>query len=475
MGLRERIAGALFGDVIAAKVAESIKAASVTDKEDEGWRRLTGDTTRNLSPLQQDRMINIAFWLWENNPMGKWLMETTKSFLVAKGLPYEATNAEVKKTLDAFWKDPINRMDLYLGKFVRELFLYGELCLPVFVAKQTGRVRLGYIDPSQIKDVVTDPENVKTVIGIVLKDSAGKPGRRYKTALPKEADYVMSPAAKALRESYTDGDCFFFAVNNVTNSPRGRSDLLVTADWLDAYEQFLFDYSDRWPLLNAFLWDLKIEGATPAQIKEHLKDFSKKSGSVFGHNEKMTLEAKTPDLKAADAETGSRVLRNHILGAHSIPEHWFGGGGDVNRATAVEMDTPAYKALSEKQEYVKYILETILGFSIEKAREARYLQVSDEEAGMYSVITPEISSKDLSKYSTVLRELTTSLVMAENQGWTGKDTTRKIFVTGVGYLGVKLDQEQVKAEAEEEAAKKGFEDYRDKGGKPPEAPSRGVL
>lgn len=468
MKIKDRLVDRYLGDVINAKVEakfeatvkERLQAASVTDKEDIGWKRLTGDTTRNLSPLAQDEMIRLAYWLWETNPLANWLIEITKDFILAEGLPYESKNEDVKAVLDGFWYDPLNRMDLYIEKYVRELDIYGELCFPVFRGQQTGKVRLGYIDPANIKDVVTDPENVKMVIGVVLKDSVGEAGRKFKTILPKDAETILSKSAQALRDGYSDGECFFFAINNVTNSPRGRSSLLTVADWLDAYEQFLFDYAEKWPLLNTFVWDMKVEGGDTAAITEQIKAFTKKSGSIFGHNEKVELKPSTPDLKSVDAEQGARLFRNHILGAKSIPEHWYGGGGDVNRATSVEMGTPAFKTLSSKQRYFKYIMETIFELVIESARDARYLNVTDEEAGQYSVTTPELSSKDLIKNSTVIRETTTSLVLAETNEWISKDTARQVFGMVIGYLGVEIDYDSEKNKLAEEGEKKGFEDYK---------------
>lgn len=463
MSFKQRIVGAIFGGIIEKEVKKRLKAASVSDleKEEAGWRALTTNSNRDLSPLKQDRMFQIAFWLWENNPLANWIIEIVKDFILAEGLPYEAKNEEVKAVLDGFWKDPVNRLDLFIEKYVRELGIYGELCFPVFVAEQTGKVRLGYIDPAQIEKAVTDPENVKMVIGVILKGEDGKEGRKLKTILPEGAEDVISPRAQGLRETYRDGECFFFAINNVTNSPRGRSDLLTIADWLDAYEQFLFDYADKWPLLNSFVWDLTVENGTPETIKEHTKNFTKKSGSVFGHNEKVKLGASTPDLKSVEASEGARLFRNHILGAKGLPEHWYGGGGDVNRATAVEMGSPAFKMLSSRQKYVKYILEAILGFAIEKARAAEYLKVTDEDAAAFSVTTPELASKDVSKYSATLQQVTASLTMAENQGWVDKDTARKIFALVVGFLGIELNVDEVKKAAEEEADKKEYEDYGD--------------
>jgi len=454
MKFKDRLIDAFLGGVIEVKVKERLKATSVTDEDETGWRKLTGDVNRNLSSLKQERMIEIGFYLWENTPMGRWLVETIKDFLLAEGLPYETKNEEVKKILDDFWFDPLNRMDLCLEKHVREIFITGELCLPVFVAAQTGKVRLGYVDPAQIKEVVTDPENVKIVIGIILKGSTGEEGRKLLLILPKEAELILSPKAKDLRSKYTDGQCFFFAVNNLTNSPRGRSEFLAVADWIDGYEQFLFDLLDKWKLMNAFLWDLSVQGGDAKTIKEQIDAVTKKSGSIYGHNEKVTLEAKNPDLKAVDTSEGARLFRNHILGGLNFPEHWYGGGGDVNRATAVEMSSPTFKTLSSKQRYFKYILETIFEFVIDQAIEKKYLKVPEEEAYNYSIITPELATKDLGKYGSLISQVVTSLGQAQLNGWTDKETAQKIFVTMIGYLGIDIDlklmQEMIKKEKFEE-------------------------
>jgi hypothetical protein len=467
MNLKDKLINVFLGPTIEAQVKNRLKAASIMDPrtvEEMQWRRLTTDATRNLLPTTQDRMIEIAYWLSETNSLAGWLIEITTAFILAEGLPYEAKDPDVKEVLDGFWNDPINRMDIFLPKHISELHIFGELCMPAFVAKQTGRVRLGYIDPAQIECVITDPENVKLQIGLLTKRYVGDMGgihvetnpKKYRIILPEEAEYVLSQAGKELRNQLIDGECFFFSINNVTNSPRGRSSLLSVADWLDAYEQFLFDYSDRWPLLNTFVWDLKVDGGQEKEIKEQMANFQKKSGSIFGHNEKVTLTPAVPDLQAIDAETGARIFRNHIMGRFGYPEHWYGGGGDVNRATASEMDLPAMKMLSNKQNQVKYILESLLGYQLLQARQAGFLKQSDEE---FSVVTPPIQPKDVSKYGSMVQQVVTALQQAEVQEWIDKETAQKLFAAIMGFIGVEIDLEEVKTGLEQQDKTAGYEDY----------------
>lgn len=423
-------------------------------RDDLGWRKLTGDPNRKLPSVTQDRMIELSYWLWKNNPMANWIIEITTAFVVGDGVKIEAKHPDVQALLDAFWSNPINAMNIYLEKHTRELGIYGELCLPKFVSEHAGKVSVGFIDPAVIRDVLTDPENVKMVIGVFLKSSDGTVGKRLKTVIPPEAEAILSRRAREMRDSFDGGECYFFSINNVTNDPRGTSDLFVIADWLDAYEQFLFDYTDKWPLLNVFVWDLLVEGADEKTLVQELQKFTKKSGSVYAHNEKTTLDAKTPNLNAAEADTGARLIRNHILGNKSLPEHWFGGGGDVNRATAMEMGAPAYKMLSSRQKIILYIIKSILTDVIREADARDMLPGVPADEKRFNVFVPELSSKDISRFSAAIEQITASLAEAVKAGWIDRETSTKIFAFCLSLVGYEVDVETVKEKLREEAAAK---------------------
>ena len=81
--------------------------------------------------------------------------------------------------------------------------------------------------------------------------------------------------------------------------------------------------------MRAFFWDVTLENADDGAIKSFLKNNPPPtSGSVRAHNQSVKWEAVSPDLKTTDAANGARLLRNHILGGQTVPEHWYGGGGD---------------------------------------------------------------------------------------------------------------------------------------------------
>ena len=465
--VKQLIVDRLFGAEIKSQVSAGIleytrsQAAAIGSRpEDEGWRRLTGpNATREIVTTTQERMQEVAVYLAENNPMAKWIIDILADFLLADGLPFEAENEDISQALEEFWYDPLNQLDVYLRKHVREQRIYGELCLPVFTAQYTGTVRLGYIDPAQIDVVITDPENVKMAIGVVLKAAMGQLPRRLKIVLPPNAEDIMSGSGRVLRDTFSDGECFFSAINNLTNSPRGRSELLATADWIDAYEQFLFDCADRWPLLNSFIWDITVKGGDTSTCKAQAEALTKKAGSAYAHNENVTLQAVTPDLKTQEIDTGARVLRNHILGSHGYPEIWYGGGGDANRAASVEMGTPAFKMLASKQREYKAFWQLVFQTVIDRRRAAGTLSCSDDDAKNWSIVLPDLTAKDLTKNSAALQQVSASLAAAISQKIIDTESARKIFLFITAALGIELDEEDVKTRLDEELKKQAEQDY----------------
>ncbi|MCC7484549.1 MAG: hypothetical protein IT529_06125, partial [Burkholderiales bacterium] len=360
MGLRDRFIGALNAVLPAAWQVNFIEAyGQPVDADEEQWRKLTGDATRDLSPMTQLRMQKLAHYLWETNLLGNRLIELPVAFLLSEGVKLTCEDEEHQKVLDRFWRDPINDMDLKLAKKVRELAIFGEQCYPAFVNEADGAVRIGYLDPALIETVVMDPANPEQPIGIVTcKDRRGRT-RRYRVIIngPEE---VFTARTREIRETFGDGEAFYFRVNDLSSGTRGRSDLLAQADWLDAYDQFMFGELERYGFLRAFVWDLTLKNAAEPKVAERARNFTApKPGSAYVHNDSEMLDPKTPDLKAVDTAEGARLFRNHVLGGATMPETWFGGGGDVNRSTAAEMAEPTLRIYTMRQRTLKHMLESI--------------------------------------------------------------------------------------------------------------------
>ncbi len=441
-------------------------AGSTIDPDEASWRPLTGDAMRDLNLITQEHMLRVAHWLWEQNPLANWIIEVKVAFLFAEGvqLAIAGTDDAAKEnqaTLDKFWRDPTNEMALKLPKKARELAMFGEQVWPAFVREEDGRVKLGYIDPKLIGQVVKDPDNSEQTIGIITKRDRKGEYRKYRVIV-NGPETEFTQRTQAIRATFTDGECFYFSVNDLSAGTRGRSDLLAVADWLDIYDQFLFGESDRAKMLRALVWDLEVKNADANKVKARSKEFAlPSSGGVYVHNDAEKLEPKTPKLEAADTSTAARMLRNHILGGQGLPEHWFGGGGDVNRAAAKEMDEPTFKLLAMRQGTWKHILEMLGRYVLLKKAEADgkgdELDWSKPENTVQAIF-PELVSADITKYAQAVQQLVVGCALAIDKGLMQQKTAVQLVAAVASRLGVEIDAEKELEAAKAELAARRAED-----------------
>jgi hypothetical protein len=456
-------------------------AGTTIDADDDAWRPLGRDLHRDLAPMTQTRMRELAVYLWESNRLANRLVELPLAYLLAEGVSLTADDPEAADWLRTFWLDPINRLDRKLEPKMRALALFGEQCWPVFVNEVSGAVRLGYLDPALIDKVITDPENGEQPIVVVARRLAGlsrKPSacaagsgsgasargdrRLYRVVLGGDEDdlFPEGSGARKLRDAATDGDCFYFRINDLPNSRHGRSDLLSAIDWADVYERMLFGEADRATVIRSAVWDVTLKGATAEQVQARAGEIdTPRPLSVRVHNDAEEWQALTPQLGAGDASDAARLIRTHILGGSTIPEHWYGSGGDVNRATAGEMGEPAEKVLTLRQNWWKGTLADVAVYVLRKRLEAAGrdpANVLADPAWRPRVVFPELVAKDTTKYAAALAQIASACVILIDRGLLSEETALSLIAAVAGRLGVAIDAkeelEKARNAAEERAA-----------------------
>jgi hypothetical protein len=435
----------------AQPMREALPSAGGIDADEDLYRRLTGNAQRDLTPVSHDRTLQIAHYLGRTNPLAKWILNTTRDFVCGEGVTVQAkdqADTRLQQVLDAFWYDPINRMPLKWPAKVRELGLFGEQCWPVFVNETTGLVRLAYVDPAMIKSVIHDPDNAEEPIGVLLRDTAARPGKKLRIIKGAPDEQLFASDAYRLRqEEFVDGDCFYYAINkNSAAETRGISDLFCLADWLDGYEQLIFNTLDRTGFINAFVWDVTINNADENAIAAwKRKNPAPKPGSLFVHNEKVIMQAVTPSLQSADSETHARIFRNHILGSAGFPEHWYGGGGDVNRATATEMDTPTLKGLQFRQLITRHIVLDLLCYQLEQAGFLGTARIDE----LVSINMPRMEVRDVHQAALALQQVSAAALIAEGQGWITREQAAQLFAITAQLIGADLPLDEVGQEVDQ--------------------------
>ena len=216
-------------------------------------------------------------------------------------------------------------------------------------------------------------------------------------------------------------------------------------DWLDSYDQFLFGELDRVQFLRAFMWDVTLTGANEDEVKKKAASIrAPKPGSVRVHNDAETWKAESPSLESSDSETTAKLFRNHVLGGATIPEHWFGGGGDVNRSTSESMGDPTFKVMSLRQAFIGYMLAEMGRYVIRQWELAQSGREPDLTDPVYDFVVqfPEMVAKDTARYAAALEQVTKAVSLAVTDKLLSIKTGIQVIESIAGQLGVKFDAEK---------------------------------
>ncbi len=443
----------LAAAAVAAATGRVAEAAGMNGLADEeaGWTRLSAQGTsanvRDLTPMSHERMQRLSEFLWQSNLLANRLVEIPLAYLLAEGVKLTCKNEKHQKLLTEFWTDPINDWPGKLYPRARDLSIMGEQIYREFKNEYSGTVRFGYVDPRLVAEIVLDPDNPEQPIGVITKRDTKGRYKKYRVIVLGRDEELFSRRTAEIRQGFADGDVFLFQVNKLATGSRGRSDMLGQMDWLDAYDEFLFGELDRTRFLRAYVWDLEITNGTKEEIEAKSKTFkAPEPNSVYIHNGQEKLDAKQPKLEGVDMSATARLFRNHVLAGGTIPEHWFGGGGDVNRAAAAEMGDPTFKMMTARQTQLKLMLEKLGRYVLACQPDAKPDWSSDD--WQVTAVFPELVSKDITKFASAMREVAATCTLLVDRGLLTEERAVGMVADVAARFGAEFD-----AKAELEAAR----------------------
>ncbi|MDZ4242757.1 MAG: hypothetical protein U1D99_08015, partial [Candidatus Omnitrophota bacterium] len=425
---------------VRALVAEEVQRAKMAlpiavnyDPHNEGYRR-TSDSVlqRNLMPVQQARMFEIAYYMFDASAMFRRLGVMDRGFLFSGPIKIDSRDDDVQGVIDRFWEDEGNALATKFPEKCMWLSFLGEQCWPVTINPHNGLVRLQYLDPALIKDVWVNPLNVEQAMRVDMMDLDQRTGHKYS---------VIRKDWNAYSKTYNRlvGDCFFFAINHPPNAPRGRSDYLTLFDWIDAWERYAYNYLERAEFMMNFVWDVLLKGMSEEQIREWLRSNPPpEPGSIRAHNESVEWAAVAPDIKAQDFRQGFDMGKEFIMGASGRPSSWFGAGGKSYQTEAEQFGQVPIADLEQRQGYLMEILRKLIQFQVDQAVIAGYLPEEKAAAG-FNISMPEVSKKDLAKMVNGIPQVTTALAVAVSNKLITRDTATRIFGFVASYLGYEVD------------------------------------
>lgn len=431
-------------------VAPQLFTLTTGDGEDPGFRRITSlATLRDLNPLMHDRMLQVCYFLRVTTPFGKRIVEILTSYTVGKGVRVTAKDPRVQQVIDDFWNDEVNNLDENLGAWCDELSTFGELCIPIAGNPVSGKCRVGYIDPMNIDTI--------QFAQMATSDGTAAINLPFAVRLRREVGEVLQKPMNIVRRvddphaanfGRLEGECFYFTLNKAKSASRGFSELFALADWIDLFDQMIFDFGDKVRFLNSFVWHYVLNGADEKKVDEFKNKLTKnppRQGGVQVTNEQVSITAQTPNFGGADMAAGTQMVKLYGLGGAGLPPTFFGDGIDSNRASAVEMNAPVAKKIQDRQNHLGRCLKAVLNFVIDRAQAAGVLPEGVDAA--YTLEFPEIAVRDLQRGAQILMGVSSSLQMGQQEGWVTGATAARAFHTVLAEIGVDIDDSQTEYEA----------------------------
>jgi len=437
-----------------------------------GYKRLSDNYIRE-GKIDFRRALETAWALWQKSPIAKRVLAMKRDHIIGHNAAPDSNDEDLKPILDAFWKT--NKLQARSSEFTMQLFGFGEQCYPAFVRESDGRVLIGYIDPTNIKEVKKHPDNALEDWAIIVERNTEK---RVYRIIREDDDYVDEDAATEAKNSGKlvtweqatlepweaemlkdygrdeyDGSCFYAKVNSVSNQDRGMSDLLQVGDWLDQADEVLFALGDREGFAGYFSFDVTLARANDDVVKQRAKALRSnppEKGSVNVHNENEIWNMWAPNLNQSGSIESFRAILGLILGGMGFPVHWYGFGDDANRATALAQADPTTKSLEHDQYTIKTLFMNMCQFVADQAEIAG--NYTPEEDAEITLSLPEITTKDISMISASINQLTAALISASGAGWVSTETAAEVFAKIMGELGVEIsaadELEQIAGEEE---------------------------
>lgn len=357
--ITDAIADLLGGGAEPAPTIIHVEEATQVDPDDHLYRA-AGAGLRDLTGGKLRRAQDISIDLYRKNPLANRIIHVYTTFMAGEGFAVSCDNPDVQAVADEFWYAERNEMDINHRRFARDWLLYGEGIHPA-ATDETGNTTIGFIDPQSIDKITTSSLNQLILEAVHLHSSAleGTPPLQI---IRRQTD----PGGEDL--GLLTGDTFAWLHDRIGAATRGTPFLLPILDWLDAYDQTLWELVERIKATRAFFWDVGVEGGQTEvdQARAIWGKNAPRSGSVRFRTNAMEVSAQQPDIGVHEDVAGARLLLRLIATGAGLAPHWLGDPEDANRSTAEQMDIPVLRALADTQAVWKAQMEETLRFVVDR-------------------------------------------------------------------------------------------------------------
>lgn len=353
---------------------------------------LGGPFYKNLYYYQDYiRMHSEAFYAYHNDPFAKAIVQITRDFVMGTGFQVQCDEESDRGRLAmAAWKafEEVNDLQLQMDQACEELSTYGEIMIwklpnnqdKIIFQLRPGdtipygvipRVRL--IDPSNIVEIVTYPEDITRPLMYVWLTPTQWQMFQGGIGEGRPSDASTQPSLKFIYRTVMADQMLHFKVNAMSNEKRGRSDFFPVFSYLKRlrdcvdYQLLALQKNAAWAI------DTEIDG-DQSDIDSYISDQASfgtvaPAGSEFVHSTKIKRNY-IGNQGSSNINSDAFAMALSMIGAGvGIPTAYFGthlSGGET-RASALVATEPVAKKMEKRREVMKRVITKLWDYCMESA------------------------------------------------------------------------------------------------------------
>lgn len=364
---------------------------------DRGWVQL-GTSPEQLG-FKRTEAVQQSRLYWAGDPLAKQAIRLWTDYAFGTGVQWKAADDKASAALTDLVDSPRNA-SVFSPRGQRmgsdKLLIDGEVFIALFPGKQPI---VRYIDPLQITELVTNPDDYADVR--YFKREWSTPQGQVKTVyyrswLNPDNVPIQDAGGRSIR-STEEAILYHLPVNTIAS--RGVPLLYPAIDWIRLHRRFLAARVAVMLAAARFVWNLKVQGnqAQVEQVAKQYEDNPPPAGSMHVENATAGLQSIRADTGAQQAYNDGRMIKLMVSAATGWPEQYFGDISIGNLATAQTVELPVQKMCQSYQAVwggvYRDIFNTVFGF---QKVEKRYVDID------FPPITPTSAGVIADAFSKIL-------------------------------------------------------------------------
>jgi len=350
-------------------------------REDIGWLKLGQTDSRDLSSDSRRRTVQRSRTYAKGDSLCSAVIALYVNYVVGSGIDW-TVGEKGQEIIEQYTTSRANRK-LFKTQGLREtamkLFIDGELFAAIFNAGEPGESKKRYMDPLQIAEIITDPEDGQTPLYYKRMFTKGmkQETKWYRDYMVEKDIEATDAAGKQVPLTALEKDIAIIHTTLDKTGLRGEPLLTASIDEAKANRQWMRARLAIALSLAQFVWEVKVKGnqaAVTAYAAAHGSTLGSGAetkppaspGSTDVSNEGIERKPISQETGAASAQIdGNMLLQRFGAGVGPVYPHYLGAGEAFRLATASTMELPMLKTFGGAQDLIcdmyvdefEYILE----------------------------------------------------------------------------------------------------------------------